>query len=214
MLSENPLEQKPENSTNQIDVEHSVRNFLIGFILFVGLLSGFAYVLHKEQIKTYKAERELFRRDSIETYVKHIEDVLVLNFTDLDKIQAHGFARPLYEAADKYSIDWELEASIIYYESGWNPGSENPESGCAGLNQFCIETATRMGDKVGIEKLSRRDPFESIIMGACYLRELQDTKISLDSLIKIYVGDKTNTSIAAKYRGGVKADYNRMKRMK
>lgn len=193
----------------------TLRKAWFGFGLLLISLLCLSYIAISSYEQELSYEHSIHARDSIDSYAKHIEDILLINFTNLDSIQAHGFAHVIYESCDRFHVDWSLVASIIYYESTYQTSSVNPKSGCVGLMALCDETAARQAKKCGVKRPLYRDPFINILLGTCYLRELLDKyPNNLDQVINVYVGNKTETEEAVKYRGGVKADYLRMKRMR
>lgn len=72
--------------------------------------------------------------------------------------------RPYFEmAARQTGIDWRLLAAIGYQESHWNPRAVSP-TGVRGVMMLTSATARQLGVK------DRRDPKQSILGGARYLR--------------------------------------------
>lgn len=62
----------------------------------------------------------------------------------------------LFDAiARRLGADPAMLANLINFESGWNPGAENPASGASGLIQFTPSTARKLGTTVeSIRKMS------------------------------------------------------------
>jgi membrane-bound lytic murein transglycosylase F len=74
--------------------------------------------------------------------------------------------QPLFEkAAEQYSMDWRLLASIGYQESHWDPEAVSP-TGVRGMMMLTKVTA----DSMGIE--NREDPIQSIPAAARYFKNL------------------------------------------
>jgi membrane-bound lytic murein transglycosylase F len=72
------------------------------------------------------------------------------------------------EAATETGLDWRLIAAIGYQESRWDEAATSP-TGVQGLMMLTAETAQRVGI------LDRRDPRESILGGARYLKLVERT---------------------------------------
>jgi len=72
------------------------------------------------------------------------------------------------EAAEETGLDWRLLAAIGYQESRWDASAVSP-TGVQGLMMLTAETARRVGIA------DRKDPRESILGGARYLRVIGKT---------------------------------------
>lgn len=71
----------------------------------------------------------------------------------------------IQKAGETFGVDPDLIRSVIYHESGLNPGAVSP-SGAKGLMQLMDATADEMGVK------NVWDPTENIIAGTRYLKSL------------------------------------------
>ncbi|MFW5926788.1 MAG: membrane-bound lytic murein transglycosylase MltF [Wenzhouxiangella sp.] len=76
--------------------------------------------------------------------------------------------RPDFEdAAQRHDLDWRLLAAVGYQESHWNPDAVS-RTGVRGVMMLTLRTARQLG--IG----DRRDPRQSIMGGARYLRSMID----------------------------------------
>jgi len=106
----------------------------------------------------------------VERYYGHLNR---LNFVDTRTFQRHVEDRlptllPYFkESADTAGIDWRLLAAIGYQESHWDAQAVSP-TGVRGIMMLTRATAKRVGVN------DRKDPKQSILGGAHYIRLLKD----------------------------------------
>lgn len=71
-----------------------------------------------------------------------------------------------HEAEAKTGLDWRLVAALAYQESHWQADAVSP-NGVRGIMMLTSETARMLG-------VNRLDPYQSILGGARYMRQLID----------------------------------------
>ncbi|HBF43509.1 MAG TPA: membrane-bound lytic murein transglycosylase MltF [Desulfobacteraceae bacterium] len=104
-------------------------------------------------------------------YQKYYTNVEIFDYVDLKKYHQRletrlpKYKKIIQKAAKKYDLDWRLIAAVIYQESHFNPEAIS-FTGVEGIMQVTLGTATDMGIK------DRRDPYQSIMGGARYLKKL------------------------------------------
>jgi membrane-bound lytic murein transglycosylase F len=132
---------------------------------------------HAEDSSLFNAARdflEKLRNDGtleqlIERYYGHTAK---LGFVDTRSFRRHIATRlpaliPFFKkAAEETGIEWQLLAAIGYQESHWNPKAISP-TGVRGVMMLTRGTARQLGVK------DRRDPEQSILGGARYLRVVE-----------------------------------------
>jgi membrane-bound lytic murein transglycosylase F len=111
------------------------------------------------------------RQIPLRTLARHQEHIPMLNFVDhITFLREYRNQFPLYEklfkqAAARYKVPWELLAAVSYQESHWQKDAES-FTGVKGMMMLTKDAA----EDLGIE--DRRDPVQSIMGGARYLRRL------------------------------------------
>ena len=116
--------------------------------------------------------RELTQKLITDLKAKYFERNNELNFFDTvtfkkDLKKKLPNFEPLFHIAEQETgWDWKLLASIAYQESHWNPKAVSP-TGVRGIMMLTRTTAKEVGVK------DRRNPVQSIIGGARYLRKIE-----------------------------------------
>ncbi len=111
------------------------------------------------------------RQIPLRTLARHQEHIPMLNFVDhITFLREYKNQFPVYEklfkqAAARYKVPWELLAAVSYQESHWQKDAES-FTGVKGMMMLTKDAA----EDLGIE--DRRDPVQSIMGGARYLRRL------------------------------------------
>lgn len=106
----------------------------------------------------------------LERYYGHMDR---LGFVDKRTFQCHFVQRLpdllayFREAARQTGLDWRLLAAVSYQESHWNTKAVSP-TGVRGLMMLTRATANQLGVD------NRRDPKQSILGGARYIRMMQE----------------------------------------
>ncbi|PLY13754.1 MAG: membrane-bound lytic murein transglycosylase MltF [Sedimenticola sp.] len=133
---------------------------------------------HAEDTSLYDAARDFIleiKENGIleqltERYYGYVDN---LDFVDKRTFRRHIFQRlpellPFFtQAAEETGIDWKLLAAIGYQESHWNPEAVSP-TGVKGVMMLTKATAE------GLEVEDRRDPEQSIMGGARYVRLMEE----------------------------------------
>ncbi|MDX1569756.1 MAG: membrane-bound lytic murein transglycosylase MltF [Xanthomonadales bacterium] len=106
----------------------------------------------------------------IDRYTAHIPDYDRLNTRYLlrhIRTRLPGLRPYFRQAAEATGFDWRLLAAVAYQESHWDPQAVSP-TGVRGIMMLTRATAEEMGVS------DRRDPKESILAGAEYLKRMHD----------------------------------------
>lgn len=125
----------------------------------------------KEALDRFFA-REYTQKLIVRLKKKYLEQDNKLNFFDTVTFKKDLKNRlPHYEqlfriASQESGWDWKLLASVAYQESHWNPKAVSP-TGVRGIMMLTRTTAKEVGVK------DRRNPVQSIIGGARYLRKIE-----------------------------------------
>lgn len=127
--------------------------------------------LNKELKKWYSnIQKSSLLSALIDKYYGHTEEFNYLDrkiFLEKAKSTLPKYQGLFKMAGDKYKIPWKLLAALSYQESHWNPNAESP-TGVKGIMMLTQSTAKEMDVK------DRRDPFQSIVGGAKYLKQTID----------------------------------------
>ena len=87
-------------------------------------------------------------------------------FDKLKQSRFHKYEDDFYEAAEKFSIEWELLAAVAFQESQWNPKARSATQ-VKGMMMLTLPTAASVG------VTNRLDPIQSIYGGAQYIADLK-----------------------------------------
>ncbi|MBS1155477.1 MAG: hypothetical protein H6R07_1401 [Proteobacteria bacterium] len=104
-----------------------------------------------------------------ERYYGHINRLETLDtraFLDRRAQALADFRGWFHEAEAKTGLDWRLVAALAYQESHWQTDAVSP-NGVRGIMMLTSETARMLG-------VNRLDPYQSILGGARYMRQLID----------------------------------------
>ncbi len=100
-------------------------------------------------------------------YIRQFDYVDAQTFLDRIVERLPDYLPTFKTAAAAEGFDWQLLAALSYQESHWDPHAQSP-TGVRGMMMLTQPTAER----VGVD--DRTDPYQSIIGGARYLREVID----------------------------------------
>ncbi len=99
-------------------------------------------------------------------HINRLEPVDTRAFLDRRGQALASFQHWFHEAEVKTGLDWRLVAALAYQESHWKPDAVSPY-GVRGIMMLTTETARALG-------VDRLDPYQSIMGGARYMRQLID----------------------------------------
>jgi membrane-bound lytic murein transglycosylase F len=131
---------------------------------------------HSEDSSLYDAARNFFHRMKITGKLEQLTEryygsIVKIGFVGTNTFKYHARERlPKYmdlfkQAAKSTDYDWRLIAAMGYQESHWDPEAVSP-TGVRGIMMLTQGTARELGVK------DRKDPKQSILGGARYLRKI------------------------------------------
>lgn len=106
-------------------------------------------------------------RDRYFGHVKHVNYFGAMKLAQHVETRLPKYRRVFEKAAAKYELDWRLLAAIGYQESHWDSAAVSP-TGVRGIMMLTRQTAEFLNVQ------NRRDPAQSIMGGARYIRRLID----------------------------------------
>ena len=132
---------------------------------------------HSEDSSLYDAARNFFHRMKLTGKLDRLMEryygkTVNIGFVGTNTFKFHAQNRlPKYidlfkQAAEITKLDWRLIAAMGYQESHWDPSAVSP-TGVRGIMMLTRNTAKELGVE------DRKDPKQSIIGGASYLRKIE-----------------------------------------
>ena len=101
-------------------------------------------------------------------HVQRLDQLDIANFLERRQTELPRYVTMFKQAQELTGIDWRLLAALGFQESHWDPMATSP-TGVRGLMMLTSDTADHM------RLANRLDPHESILAGARYLLQLEES---------------------------------------
>lgn len=173
-VAEGEIDYTVVDSTSFKLFQHSYPEARVAFS--VGPVGALAWALPKDAPQLRERVAAYFAEIQATGELQSILDRYYFVSREFDYVGSKAFIRHLNSRLPRYrgwfeeaeletGIDWRLLAAIAYQESHWNPDAVSP-TGVRGLMMLTKHTAEI------VEIADRRDPRQSILGGARYLRRV------------------------------------------
>lgn len=116
-----------------------------------------------------------------------------------------GWIRYIDKVCEERNICPELVQAVIEKESSWNPEARN--GNCIGLMQINPEYQQERMEKYGITVADLTDPYNNILIGVDYLRELFEKYEDVYAVLMFYNAGYSNNYGLGAWKDGRYSDY-------
>lgn len=116
-----------------------------------------------------------------------------------------GWIRYIEKVCEERNICPELVQAVIERESSWKPDARNGD--CIGLMQINPEYQQERMEKYGITVADLTDPYDNILIGVDYLRELFEKYEDVYAVLQFYNAGYSEKYGIGAYEKGIYTDY-------
>lgn len=152
------------------------------FKLFLAIFSitvifiSYLIQLHNSECKIKQLENKIDSLKNFHSTIEVMAKTLQIEY-NISLPMAKYSSYIFYDFSQKYKLPWEIYASCVKIESGWNPTLVS-SSKARGLMQLIEGTAKARAAKLGIKYsvgVTEWNDIENMVMGCDYLSEGYDT---------------------------------------
>jgi len=124
---------------------------------------------------------------------------------DIKASEIDDWENYIEEVCEERNICPELVQAIIEKESSWKPNARNGK--CIGLMQINPEYQEERMKKYGITAADLTDPYDNILIGVDYLRELFEKYEDVYAVLQFYNAGYSEKYGIGAYEKGIYTDY-------